>query len=758
MIVTCDSCSSSFNLDGSLLKPAGSMVRCSNCKHVFKAYPETPAPKAPAAPQATEVSAPPEEKKAQVEPAEETGQLEASTEDFDPQDDGQEEPEEQSAFDKPDETAFLDENQTETVGAADDLSAKKAETIGEIDFDDDQIEAPSEVEEITGTVEDISASNVVDELNQGLFATPSADEKAADQENDLELDLDLDDGFGPAPEQIVLEVDAPPGDLAENKTTENDIEELDLDGIDLDALDLGIAPADESDEVSKDETDELGLADALKEAELSISESDAETAESADDDLGFDMELDLEPEVDDAQETAKETDVDIVQDENQAVTDASQEDSEAIEFDLDLDLDDTDIDAAPDVAKQLELDLVLDEDRTEAAVDEQELDLDLVMDEDGSNEAGADVAGVEAADEDAEKDEIEDFEFDLDFDEDVAADEDAAETVDDLDLEPVAESTSEKTEIEDDAADEFDFDLDLDETVEADPADTDEGDVDAKKPDELGFDLEAVSESEEDETPDEATDEGLTEDAAALATDIEEESLDFGLDDIDESSTPEDQAVPTEAVDEPQEALLAEIDDDVLMEDESDQAFTASPVKKKKVSKSILIILILAILAGAGSGAYWLLKQKNIKIPYVSDLMAPKAADPGKLNIDFFDIDAKFITNQKAGKLFVISGKVKNGYKSPRSFISITGKLYQKDKKLVKTSTVYCGNTLPELELMNLEATVIAKRLGKLFGDRRSNVKVAPGKVLPFMVVFTDVPENLEEYTIEVAGSSPAGQ
>ncbi|MGD9412449.1 MAG: zinc-ribbon domain-containing protein, partial [Desulfobacterales bacterium] len=41
MIVTCNECDSSFNVDDSLIKDAGSKVRCSKCSSVFVVYPET---------------------------------------------------------------------------------------------------------------------------------------------------------------------------------------------------------------------------------------------------------------------------------------------------------------------------------------------------------------------------------------------------------------------------------------------------------------------------------------------------------------------------------------------------------------------------------------------------------------------------------------------------------------------------------------------------------------------------------------------
>ncbi|MBF0211716.1 MAG: zinc-ribbon domain-containing protein, partial [Desulfamplus sp.] len=42
MIITCEKCSTKFNLDESLLKKEGSKVRCSMCKHIFKTYPPPP--------------------------------------------------------------------------------------------------------------------------------------------------------------------------------------------------------------------------------------------------------------------------------------------------------------------------------------------------------------------------------------------------------------------------------------------------------------------------------------------------------------------------------------------------------------------------------------------------------------------------------------------------------------------------------------------------------------------------------------------
>jgi hypothetical protein len=46
------------------------------------------------------------------------------------------------------------------------------------------------------------------------------------------------------------------------------------------------------------------------------------------------------------------------------------------------------------------------------------------------------------------------------------------------------------------------------------------------------------------------------------------------------------------------------------------------------------------------------------------------------------------------------------------------------------------------------------KRLSNRVGDKKSNMQIKPGKVLPFMVVFANLPKNLDEFSVQVAGSS----
>ena len=139
---------------------------------------------------------------------------------------------------------------------------------------------------------------------------------------------------------------------------------------------------------------------------------------------------------------------------------------------------------------------------------------------------------------------------------------------------------------------------------------------------------------------------------------------------------------------------------------------------------------------------------------YESDYLNPKAQDPGNLKLTTHDIDSRFIDNANIGELFVITGKVKNEYQENRGMVTIVGKIYSSEKVLVHEETIYCGNFMSDLELSNLEWDMIQARLANRLGDNRSNVKVEPGKSIPFMVVFSGLPDDLEEFTIEVTGST----
>ncbi|MFC1515137.1 hypothetical protein ACFL7E_00085 [Thermodesulfobacteriota bacterium] len=93
-----------------------------------------------------------------------------------------------------------------------------------------------------------------------------------------------------------------------------------------------------------------------------------------------------------------------------------------------------------------------------------------------------------------------------------------------------------------------------------------------------------------------------------------------------------------------------------------------------------------------------------------------------------------------------------------KSVNRIKGTLYTKDN-FTKTETAFCGNLLSEEELSSFDLLDIAAKLSNRFGENQSNVNVKSGEVRPFMLVFFDLPENVENldrYSVEIKESSPS--
>ena len=406
------------------------------------------------------------------------------------------------------------------------------------------------------------------------------------------------------------------------------------------------------------------------------------------------------------------------------------------------------------------------------AVGDFELDLDLEPEpekpsEDVEAEAKLDLSEMEELlDEtqvpekegDADK-AIEDFELDLEPEpekpsEDVEA-EAKIEEPDELDLSDIEELidladpvTEEKDEPEPEEV-ELELDMEIEPEIEKAPEDI-EASVEPEELEEVDLsDIEKMFEAEEEETEEEPVDSALPEETSGTE-----------LDEIEATADKPETVDFSEPEEIDQEFAIEDTDQDDLSEEEiadvQPAVAKAMPAMKKRISKPLIVLLIFVLLGGGCYGVYVLLDFMNIEIPFVSDYFKPQISDPaGNLKIDTLDIDSAFVKNVKAGKLFMITGTIKNGYSDARSYIRVTGKLYAKGKILVQKETVFCGNFLSDIELSNLELSAIKKRLSNRLGDNKSNVRVKPGQELPFMIVFGNLPADLEEFAIEAEGSVP---
>ncbi len=808
MIITCEACNTSFNLDDKMLKPTGSKVRCSICTRVFTAFPQQapthePAAKPAECDTAPETKAGPETDFAAAAarastqagtPAPETGVL---AEDAD------------TLFSEgTDLDLALDDEPEDGVSITeieDAVSDALEDDLADMVFDSEtepDLAFESDIDDESGAT--VIASLDDDDFELDLSPEPANEDGTATVIANLDDDLELPhDGRSDVAATVIADLDQEDYDLMAPSETDVDsdnfttiIADLDDDALDLDSdfsleakgTQESTASVDGDLPETIDDLDDLNLTlDIEPEGDVSQNASVApEPVDASLDDLSLDFDLEADA---DKAETAStvgngkavddDLDLTLALDDEAVVETESVVETPALDDDLDL----------SSLESLLKDDEEGEADSTTLLVDvgeDSQLDLDL---EDETPLADADAA--------AGPDEtLEDLEFDLDGDGkpetlDFDDADDADQEIDLSEIEKMLEDP-EPSNAKFTSVPEQDLDLDIEASLETEKWMSDSSDDSQLVADEeldlseLEQDLEDVDTDGIDDTQENQELELDLGDGEVLSTPTEtvavDNQLDFDLSDFEEAAPSKlgDAMAARESVDmdlefEVEEGSQAKqtLEDEGLEETvaipepkagktkkaPSEPVKPAAPSPKRKpvkkgMSKSLVFLLIIAILGGGGYGTYYLLNQNGIDIPFLSDYLKPKVQDPGNLKLTTYDINSKFVDNSSVGKLFVISGKVKNGYAENRGMISLVGRIFSTGKVAVHQEDVYCGNIMSDLELANLEWDKIKARLSNRLGDNRSNVKIEPGKSIPFMVVFSGLPEDLEEFTIEVTGST----
>ncbi|HKL48777.1 MAG TPA: DUF3426 domain-containing protein, partial [Desulfuromonadales bacterium] len=97
-----------------------------------------------------------------------------------------------------------------------------------------------------------------------------------------------------------------------------------------------------------------------------------------------------------------------------------------------------------------------------------------------------------------------------------------------------------------------------------------------------------------------------------------------------------------------------------------------------------------------------------------------------------------------------------NRYPESRANIQVQAVLYDAGGNPLRKQSAYCGNRFTDDQLRDLPFARIEEKMDNAFGEALSNTDVPPGKSLPFTVVFKDLPENLDSFSVEVLDSQAA--
>jgi len=388
--------------------------------------------------------------------------------------------------------------------------------------------------------------------------------------------------------------------------------------------------------------------------------------------------------------------------------------------------------------------------------DELELDADSDLKKDAVPETDIAAPPSPSADSSLDDDE-EDFEFEFELDEEDKLDEEEL-SLDDL-PDDLPDTTDEIDETQKPAEkDDLEFSLD--------------GDDDDLSLETEDSDIADASDTDSDESPDEVE---LEIDDDIIIEDDMGDSESYEIEEVDEFEDDDDDEYEIEEYEEG-DAFNEEFDEDDEYEDDDDimeeEQFVDDDIivdddmrvkpKKKKSGKLLKVLIAVLLIICFGYGAFIATGgfTKRIDFSKIDFSIVKNLFNPSKMNqipswatINQQSVNGRLVNNEKSGNLFVITGKITNSSTIPINNVRVAGVLMSKGNIVAKKKTVYCGNTISEKQLAELDISSMNRILQRADGEQKANIDIKANESIPFMIVFSDLPKDLDNYSVTIVDS-----
>jgi hypothetical protein len=179
------------------------------------------------------------------------------------------------------------------------------------------------------------------------------------------------------------------------------------------------------------------------------------------------------------------------------------------------------------------------------------------------------------------------------------------------------------------------------------------------------------------------------------------------------------------------------------------------PPRRPLYRRPLFLALAISILLLAGGTFHFVNGNSSRKS---SDSVIPARARSIPENSVFNVGNLKgYLNRKRSGETFyVVKGYVTNIGKALSSGIRIQATLLGKDNEALAEKTVFAGNPLDEALIPHMDREGIERFMSTRLGEGDPNMEIAPGKVLPFMVVFFDPPEGVESFRVKAIDAEEA--
>jgi predicted Zn finger-like uncharacterized protein len=185
----------------------------------------------------------------------------------------------------------------------------------------------------------------------------------------------------------------------------------------------------------------------------------------------------------------------------------------------------------------------------------------------------------------------------------------------------------------------------------------------------------------------------------------------------------------------------------------------ANPAKKKGFPL-VLALLLSTIIGSAAFVGYNALIQPDAAFRFLNPEAIMQWLERGQVGnvLKLTEpVEGAYLDRPKKDRLYVVSGWITNASPVTKSAIEVKGAIFGPDGAKVAEATAFCGNVIPQEQLMVLDEKEIALRLTGKKATASASLEIKPGDKAPFMVVFFSPPKGVGKFTVEVTSSLEPG-
>jgi hypothetical protein len=175
------------------------------------------------------------------------------------------------------------------------------------------------------------------------------------------------------------------------------------------------------------------------------------------------------------------------------------------------------------------------------------------------------------------------------------------------------------------------------------------------------------------------------------------------------------------------------------------------PRRPRSSAGPAVAVLLVILLAAGGYLGLTTSGRKTLEsaIPGIAALWGGNPVAPASPKFDLRNVIGYYESGSASPRILVIKGQVANLSKAEMSGIRVQATLLDNTDAVLAQQAVYAGNMPSGEAIRKGDRDTLSKVLGNRFGEGLANMNVAPGKFIPFMVLFFDAPATMDSYKLE---------